>query len=135
MPTYKHGGNRVVADEPEARDAFVQVTWFGPSQDGKHRKQFHGPVLPIDRYDEAVAWAREMAEQMVFPLYVVPLTVEQACPREQLERAFASMNDQELGELRQLVVTTCAEVMRDCDEVEVRQEAFGVLAKMGVVQQ
>ena len=134
MPTFKHGANKVVADEPEPRDVFVRVTWFGPPQDGKHLKQFHGPILPIYRYDEAVAWAREMAEQMVFPLYVLPLTGVEVLRTEQVQRGVANLTDQQRGELRRLLVTTLAEVMRDCAKPDVRAAAFDVLAEMGVVQ-
>ncbi|UVO49246.1 hypothetical protein M0208_01450 [Sphingomonas sp. SUN019] len=133
MPVFKTGTNRVVADDPEPGDAFVQVTWFGPSQDGKHRKQFHTRPQPIEEYQAAIDWAVSMADQMAFPLYVVPLRAGQLLTPERLERAVASMTDQERGELRRLVVTTCAEIMRDCEEIEVREGAFSVLAKMGVV--
>lgn len=135
MPVIHTSRNRVVADEPEAADAFVQVVWFGPPQDGRHRKQFHTRAQPIEQYQEAVDWAVGMADAMEHPLYVVPLTVERAYPRERLERLAAGMTDQERGELRRLVVTTCAEVMRDCDEFEVREAAYAVLAKTGVVDE
>lgn len=134
MPVIKTNNNRVVADDPEPGDAFVKVTWFGPSQDGKHRKQFHTRPQPIEEYQAAVDWAVSMADQMAFPLYVLPLRADKVLTPDRLDRAFANLTDQERGELRKLVVTTCAEVMRDCDEFEVREGAFGVLAKMGVVK-
>lgn len=96
---------------------------------------FHTKPQPIEEYQDAVAWAVSMADQMAHPLYVVPMRFTDLMSRERLERAIGSMTGQELGKLRRLVVTTCATVMRDCDEAEVREEAFGVLAKMGVVQQ
>ena len=133
MPVIKTQTNRVVADDPEPDDAFVQVAWFGPSQDGKHRAQFHTRPEPIEGYHAAIDWAVSMADQMVFPLFVVPLTVERAFAREQLKCLPASMTDQERGELRRIVVTRCAEIMRDCDEQKTREEAFSVLVEMGVV--
>lgn len=133
MPVYKVGANRVVADDPEPGDCFVKVVWFGPPQDGKHLKQFHTPPQPIEEYQAAVDWAVSMADQMVFPLYVVPIQADRVLTTERLQREFDSMTAQERGELRRLVVTIAASVMRDCDEFEVREGAFGVLVKMGVV--
>lgn len=135
MPVIHTSNNRVVADDPEPADAFVQVAWFGSAEDGSRKGVFHTPPQPIEQYQDAVDWAVSMADQMVHPLYVVPMRFGDLMSRERLERAIDSMTSQERGELRRLVVTTCAEVMRDCDEGEVREEAFGVLAKMGVVDQ
>ncbi|WP_121117772.1 hypothetical protein [Croceibacterium ferulae] len=78
MAIIKTERNFVYAYDPEPDDTFVKVAWFGPPQDGKHRMQFHTRPEPIEKYDEAVAWAKEMADQMTFPLYVVPMTSERA---------------------------------------------------------
>jgi len=133
MPIVKTNNNRVVCDDPEPADAFVQVVWFGSSADGGREGVFHTSPQPIEEYQDAVDWAISVADQMAHPLYVVPMRFGDILSRERLESAVASMTDQERGELRRLVVTTCAGVMRDCDEITVREKAFGVLAKMGVV--
>ena len=65
--------NMVCAYEPEPDDLFVRVDWHGPDEDGRHRRAFEGPLWPIDRYQAAVDWAVSMADQMRFPLHVVPL--------------------------------------------------------------
>jgi hypothetical protein len=135
MPVIKTSNNRVVADDPEPSDAFVQVAWFGSAEYGSRKGVFHTRPQPIEEYQDAVDWAVSMADQMAHPLYVVPMRFGDVISRERLQQAFDSMTGQERGELRRLVVTTAAEVMRDCDEVQVREEAFGVLAKMGVVEQ
>lgn len=133
MPIIKTENNRVAADLPGPDDTHVQVVWFGPSQDGLHRKQFEGPLLPIEQFDQAVAWARELADQMVHPLYVVPLTGIEALRSEQFQRGVASLTDQQRGRLRQHVVATLAAVMRDCDDPVVRSDAYEVLLQMKVV--
>lgn len=134
MAIIKTERNVVYAYDPEPGDAFVEVTWHGPPEpDGKHLVPFGGRPQPIEQYQQAVDWAVSMADAMAYPLHVVTMPADRLLTPERLERAFASMTGQERGELRRLVVTTCATVMRDCDEVDVREEAFCVLAKMGVV--
>lgn len=133
MPIIKCGDNRVAADEPEADDTHVQVMWFGPPQDGRHRKVFEGPLEPVENFEAAVAWAVEMAPQMVFPLYVVPLTGTDAVRTEQFRRGFSSLTAWERGELRREVVAMLASVMRDCDDPVVRADAHDVLVQMRVV--
>ena len=47
--------------------------------------------------------------------------------------AVASMAHQERGEMRQIVVTTAAEVMRDCDDPEIRADMFDVRRQLKVI--
>ena len=42
------------------------------------------------------------------------------------------MDGQERGELRRMVVTTAAEVMRDSDDPEIRADMFHVLRQLKV---
>lgn len=133
MPIIKCGDNRVAADEPGPDDTHVRVVWFGPPQDGLHRQQFEGPPEPVENFEAAVAWAVGMAAQMVFPLYVVPMTGAQVLRTERVQRALASLGDQQRGELRREVLTMLARVMRDCDDPVVRADAHEVLVQMGVV--
>ncbi|WP_446654928.1 hypothetical protein [Blastomonas sp.] len=134
MTVIKTNTNRVVADEPEDDHTHVQVVWFGPSQDGTHRKVFDGPLMPIEDYQEAVAWAVSMANQMTCPLYVVPLCGTDALTNERLQRAAATLSEQERNELRRFVVAQLAAIMRDCDDAMVRADAYDVLVDLRVVQ-
>ena len=135
MGVIKTKTNRVICDDPEPADAFVQVAWFGSDEHGKRKGVFHTPPQPIEEYQQAVDWAVSMADQMAHALYVVPMRYGDLMSRDRFQRAFDSMTGQERGEMRRLVVTIAANVMRDCDEVELREEAHGVLVKMGVVDQ
>lgn len=134
MPTIKVGSNRVVADEPEPNDTHVHVVWFGPTQDGRHRKVFEGPVEPIEGYEATVAWAVEMASQMVHPLYVVPLNGAAAMRTDYMRQAVAGLDDQQRGDLRRHMVARLAQIMRDCDDPAVRADAYEVLQQMKVVR-
>jgi hypothetical protein len=134
VPVFKTNTNRVVADDPEADDLFVRVTWHGSADDRGHLRPFNGPVLPIEEYRAAVDWAVGIADQMRFPLYVVPMTGLDALRTDSLRRAVGNLTHQQRGELRQLVVATCAEIMRDCDDADVRGAAFDILSDMGVVK-
>ena len=51
-----------------------------------------------------------------------------------IENAIAALNDQERGEWRQLIIKTCCEVMRDCDDQRVRADAYKVLLQLKVVK-
>jgi len=127
-----HG--RVAADTPEIGDEFVQVVWFGPPQDGLHRKVFEGPVEPIENYDAVLAWATEMSKMMSYPLYVVPMTGVEVLRTERMRQSVASLTDQQRGELRQDVVATLVNVMRDSDDPVVRADAHSILLDMKVIK-
>lgn len=124
---------RVAADVPGPDDTHVQVVWFGPPQDGLHRKIFEGPVEPIENYAEVLAWAHEMSTQMVYPLYVVPMTGAEALRTEQMKRGVANLTDQQRGELRREVVATLTTVMRDSDDPAVRADAYDILKEMKLI--
>lgn len=64
MPIIKTNNNWVVCDDPEPADAFVQVFWFGSSEDGGRKGVFHTPPQPIEEYQDAVDWAVSVADQM-----------------------------------------------------------------------
>jgi hypothetical protein len=134
MPIIKSGGNRVVIDEEVTDDhTHVQVVWFGLSMDGRFRVPFHGPIEPVAEYEAAVAWAVEMATQMVFPLYVIPMTGAEVMRTPEAQQALDSLTAQQRGELRREVISMLARVMRDCDDPVVRADAHEVLVQMRVV--
>lgn len=134
MPVITTPQNRVIAYEAGPDDLFVKVVWHGPGEDGDdHCKRFEGPLWPIADYQRTVDWAVSMADQMRFPLHVVPRTGADALKSEQMQNRLASLTDQERGELRRFVVSRLAEVMRDCDDATVRADAFDLLNDMGVI--
>lgn len=70
--------NWVIAHEPEPGDRYVHVVWFGPAGDGRHLRAFEGPPEPLDTFQASVEWALSMADFMVSPIYVTPLTEKDA---------------------------------------------------------
>ena len=128
------GAGRVAADLPGPDDTHVQVVWFGPPQDGLHRKIFEGLVEPVENYADVLAWAHEMASQMVYPLYVVPMTGAEVLRSEQVRSGVAKLTDQQRGELRRGMVAMLTTIMRDSDETTVRADAYDILKDMKVVR-
>jgi len=77
--------NMVVAHEPEPGDRFIQVVWFGPPEDGKHRRVFAGPAWPADQYQSSVDWAVSMADFMVYPIFVTPIDPRELSTKEMVQ--------------------------------------------------
>lgn len=122
--------NFVAAHEPLEEDQLVQI-WIR----GEHKRHLL-LTQPIDQYQAAVDWCLSMADQMEMPLVVVPITAPEylTANREAVERRLMEMTDQERGDLRQSVMATVAEVLRDCDDPDVRADAYDVLVKMKVIR-
>jgi hypothetical protein len=125
--------NTVVTEQPEDDDVMVQVILFGEGDAPGTVRGHSLRHLPITSYQECVDWAVGIADQMARPIYVVPLnhndifrTKRWTPYREFIE----GMNDQERGKLRRIVVTTAAEVMRDCDDPEIRADMFDPPCKL-----
>lgn len=136
MTTITTQRNKVITEEPEVDDVFVRVSLTVPGDAPGTRTVRHLPYQPISEYDEAVAWAVSMADQLAFPIHVVPLSysdIRNTGRFKPICDAVASMTDQERGEMRQVVVTTAAEVMRDCDDPEIRADMFDVLRQLKVI--
>lgn len=77
-----------------------------------------------------------MADKMAYPIHVVPLSYSDVCNTGRFKpicEAVASMDDQQRGAMRQIVVTTAAEVMRDCDDPAMRADMFNVLRQLKVI--
>lgn len=135
MSRIQCGDNYVVIDEPPNHDhTHVQVVWFGPTADGKRLTAFEGPLEPIENFEEAVAWAAEMATQMARPLYVLPMTGVHVMRDRKVQRVFAEMTPQQRGELRREVVTMLVGIMRDSHDRRVRADAHAVLINFGVIR-
>lgn len=129
MSVIKTKRNFVCALEPLPEDQYVQTWLIGE----RHHLL---STQPIDQYEAAVGWAVGMADKMELYIEVVHITAAEHLHRhwERVCRAVARMTDQERHELREFVVNTAAEVMRDCPDEEVRAKAYEVLVKMRVVR-
>ncbi len=126
--------NRVYAYEL-TDDVFLRVGWAAPG-DGQHLRTITLPYQPISTYWDTVAWAVSIADQMAYPIHVVPLNYDDIRNTGRFKpicEAVASMTDQERGEMHQMAIATCAEVMRDCDDQYIRADAYDVLVQLKVV--
>ena len=122
--------NHVCACDPMPEDAFVH-TWVMGS-DKRHLLT----TQTIDRYQAAVDWAAGMADQMAHALEVV--TVDGAeylrRNRDALEGHLASLTHQERGALRQHMVASMTQILRDSPDDAVRAGAYEVLQKLKVIE-
>lgn len=128
--------NRVYACEPQPDDVLVQVGWKAPHEDGTHLRSVTLPCQPISDYQAAVDWAVGIADQMAHPLYVVPLCHDDILHSDRwtpYADMLATLTDQERGELRSVVVSSMCELMRDCEDREVRSEAYDILIQLKVI--
>ncbi len=129
--------NVVITEQPEPDDVFVHVSLTVP---GDHPGVWHPRSLgyePVSNYQAAVDWAVSMADQFAKPIYVVPLNHRDILLTgrfDPIRAAIQNMTDQERGEMRRAVVTTCCEVMRDCDDPEIRADMFNVLRQLKVIR-
>lgn len=134
MPIIQTERNSVHAHARGDDDVFVRVSWVGYDEEGE-RVLRHLRYEPITEYQAAVDWAVSMADQMAHPLHVVPFNGDDMREPSRFQPicdAVAIMTDQERGEMRQVVVTTCCEVMRDCDDPVIRADMFNVLRQLKV---
>lgn len=118
--------NFVCAYEPEPHDSFVET--YLTVVDGQKLLT----TQTIDQYQAALDWAVKMADQMACPITLLPITAEEFLRNrwQQMERALGAMTDQERGVLRGHIVQAMAEVVRDCDDADVRAEVCDVLVKL-----
>lgn len=124
MSVIKTERNTVYAYEPLPEDSFVQ-TYLGTADGRKLLTTCH-----VDDYSSAVADAVRMADQMAYPVTLVPITAPEfaAKHRERL----AGLDDQQRGRLRQVAIAAMLEVMRDCEDPGLRAEAYEVLQTLKV---
>ena len=137
MTTIATQRNRVITEQPGPGDVMVEVILFGEGDTPgtvAARKLRH---LPITHYQECLDWAVGIADQMARPIYVVPLNHSDIFNTSRwtpYRDCVANMSDQQWGELRRVIVATCCEIMRDCDEWEVRADAYDILSKLKVIR-
>lgn len=93
-------------------------------------------LLPISHYQEMVDWAVGIADQMAHRIYVVPLSHDDILRTDRwtpIAAAIANMTDQERGAMRRDVVNSMCEVLRDCEDWEVRADAYDILTQLKVI--
>lgn len=123
--------NEVIAHERQPKDVFVRVSLIAPAGDGKHLRPLHLPYEPISHYHEAVDWAVSVADQMAYPIHILPLNhsdILNTARFEPFRRLLESMSVQEFGEFMQpLAVALCAALKRDRDDQQLRAVAYDLL--------
>lgn len=128
--------NTVYAYDPQPDDVLVSVGWSAPGDDGIHRRTISLPYRPIYEYAAAVDWATNIADKMAYPIHVLPLNHRDFFNTGRFDpyrRFLANMNEQDRTEVRQIIVDSCAAIMRDSGAPAVRASAFDMLAQLGVV--
>lgn len=137
MTTIATQRNKVITEQPEPDDVMVEVILFG---EGDTPGTVCGRKLlqqPITHYQECLDWALGIADQMARPIYVVPLNHSDIFNTKRwapYRDCIANMNDQQWGELRRDIVKSMCEVMRDCDDWQVRADAYDILTKLKVIR-
>lgn len=94
-------------------------------------------VQPISYWQECVDWAVEIADQMKAPIIIAAIGGQSFLRRheDRIQRALRGMNDQQRGEMRQVVIASCASVMRDCDDPKLRADCYDILVQLKVIRQ
>lgn len=136
MTTITTARNRVITDDPEPDDVMVYVGWTGPTDDPQVRRAFSTGYMPITEYQACLDWAVELADKMTHPLYVVPLShndILRTTRWTPFAELLANLTDQERGQLRRDVVKSMCEIMRDCDDWQVRSDAHDILTQLKVI--
>lgn len=136
MTTITTARNRVITEQPAPDDVLVQVILFGEGDAPGTVAGRSLRYLPISAYQECLDWAVAIADQMARPLYVVPLNHGDILNTDRwtpFANMLATLNDQERGQLRQMAIATCADVMRDCDDWHVRADAHDILTQLKVI--
>lgn len=126
MAIIKTERNHVYAYEPLPDDSFVR-TYLG-TPDGRKLLS----TRPIDGCQAAVDWAVGMADEMAFPINIVPISAEEFA--QQNRERLAQLDHQQRGRLRQVAVASMLEVLRDCPDPGVRAGAYEILKTLGVGQ-
>lgn len=121
-------GNAVAAMPPAPDDLFVVTLLHG-------RAVF---VQPADKYGEALSLAEAFAVRMQAPDRPYTVKVLGASFRELLAwlgttqaEVAASLPPETAEQDRQLILSTCRHLLRDCNDLTARREAYDLLLQMG----
>lgn len=136
MPRMMTKRNRVIADDPEPDDVVVQVAWRVPSDGGGYQRYIELPLRPIAEYAAIVRWACEFADQLVYPIYVLPL-----CHRDILETnrfepfriLLENLDEAKRRDFHQMLVDSCVALLLESDDHGNRAKAHRQLQSLGVV--
>jgi hypothetical protein len=136
MPIIYTKRNMVIAYEPQPDDVLVDVSFLAPAGDGKHLRPLQLPYEPIKNYDDVVEWAISVADQMAHPIHVLPLNHSDILNTERFapfRMLLENLTDTQRCEMRQLAISTCTEVMRDCPDQRVRADCYAMLVQLDIV--
>ena len=136
MAIIKTQRNMVIAYDRQPDDVLVDVSWPASFGDGTHARPVGLPYAPISEYAAAVDWAVSMADKMAHPIHVLPLNHRDIFNTGRFEpfRIFlANMDEHERTEVRQIIIDSCASIMRDSNTPALRANAFNTLKQLGVV--
>lgn len=118
--------NTVYAYEPLPDDSFVQIYLGRPT--GRHLLGTRG----IGAYQSAVKWAVGIADQMAQPITIMPISAAEFAAEhgDQL----AKLDPEQREKLRRVAAASMLEVLRDCQDPEVRGDALTLLHEMRTLQ-
>lgn len=112
--------DRVVTAEPGPRDLCV-VTFI---------EGVRAAINPVTEYEQARAKAIAFAKETKWSVKLLPVTGRELMGFMRVKPSdFASPSASD-AEMRQLVVSTCREALRECDDGTVRREAYDLLVNM-----
>ena len=134
MPIIRTERNYVHAHAIGDDDVFVRASFLGYDEAG-NRVLHHMPYRGIEDYQTEVDWAVSMADRMAHPLHVVPLSYDDMREPSRFTpicEAVARMTDQQRGQMRQGIIKSMIEVLRDCDDWRVRADAYDILVQLKV---
>lgn len=125
MNIWMTGGGRVATLAPGPGDTLVVTTMFG------RRVLVH----PVGEYGKVL----KLAEAFAVKMAPVPVTIKVLCLSLAEAQAmgfapadmFNDMTPEQEAGMRQLVVATCTEAMRDSNDATVRADAYALLVSLG----
>lgn len=113
--------DRVVTAEPGPRDVCV-VTFI---------EGVRAAINLVTEYEQARAKAIAFAKETKRPVKLLPVTARELMGFMHVKPSELFGPSADDAEMRQLVVSTCREALRECNDASVRREAFDLLVNMG----
>ena len=90
-------------------------------------------IHPVSDYETVRAHAQTFAQEAKRSVKVLPMSITELMGFMGLTDAdlTASLSDADEAKDRALIVTTCHEILRHCEDAGVRKEAYDLLIRMG----
>jgi len=129
--------NSVHFEEPEVEDVVISVSLIGPAWDGKSRRPVKLGWFPVSDFKGWVDWAVEIADQMAYPIYILPLNHRDILETERFDpyrKLLENLSDQEWEQVRRFIVAACLDVMRVSSDCAVRDQAYHQLVMLDIAQ-